>query len=140
MKKLLKYGEETVMVNFRVPKSKKSEIQQLVNLELNEYAKEALLSKDAVVVENIPQEKLSAQKKEVILEEEKLTLDQIYDLQIVSKLPDIDDQVFIDKKQICLYDKYNQGVFYIKWEGQFLMFLEKEIFLKFCKDKEILLK
>jgi len=85
-------------------------------------------------------EKVVMRKINVETEKFDVALDEIYDLQIVSKLPDIDDQVFIDKKQICLYDKYNQGVFYIKWDGLFLMFLNKDIFLKFCKDKEILLK
>lgn len=63
MTKKLKYGEETVMVNFRVPKSKESEIKQIVKLKLNEYEKEAL-TKESVVVDNgIPKWKIEAEKK-----------------------------------------------------------------------------
>jgi len=38
-----KYGEKTKMVNYRVPESKVSEINQIVKLKLNEYEKNALV-------------------------------------------------------------------------------------------------
>jgi hypothetical protein len=37
--KPLKYGEETVNLNIRVPKSKKAEIKDLVNKKLKTYIK-----------------------------------------------------------------------------------------------------
>ena len=43
MAKESKYGEKTKMVNYRVPESKVSEINQIVKLKLNEYEKDALM-------------------------------------------------------------------------------------------------
>ena len=63
MTKKLKYGEQTVMVNFRVPESKESEIKQLVKLKLNEYEKSALIKESGVIDSDVPKWKQDAEKK-----------------------------------------------------------------------------
>jgi len=63
MTKKLKYGEQTVMVNFRVPESKEFEIKQLVKLKLNEYEKSALIKESVVIDNGIPKWKIEAEKK-----------------------------------------------------------------------------
>lgn len=58
-----KYREETEMVSFRVPVSKKTEIKQIVKLKLNEYEKMALTKESEVVDGVIPKWKQEAEKK-----------------------------------------------------------------------------
>jgi len=84
-------------------------------------------AKNKVVVHKIQSEKTEFTK----------SLDEIYDLEFVDKLPDLDDQVYTDKKQIAMFDKYNPDVFFVKWEDKFLKFIKKAEFLRFCKDNSI---
>ena len=58
-----KYGEETEMVSFRVPVSKKTEIKQIVKLKLNEYEKMALTKESEVINDVIPKWKQEVEKK-----------------------------------------------------------------------------
>ena len=183
MKKEGKYGEETKMVNFRVPKSKVSEISQMVKLKLLEYEKDILMLSerqfteipiqytgtnkqsydgdkiDSLLIDKAsqyvkPKEIVKPAKKSVdmnalraiangeglkseLFAKKKVNIDEEYEFEVVKSLPDLDDQVYIDKKQIALYDKYDSGVFYIKWEGRYLKFENKKEFDRFCKNNDI---
>jgi len=75
--------------------------------------------------------------KSEMFETKKINIDDKYDFEAVSSLPDIDDQVYVDKKQIAMYDKYDIGVFYVKWEGRNLRFVNKREFDRFCTDNLI---
>ena len=175
-----RYGEETEMVCFRVPKSKKNEIKQLVKLKLNEYEKSVLTSTLGDVLEeklkwNQESEKKSnssdddkstssgmnnferaidsvSEKKKVDMDalrkiasgeglkgefeltKKKVDIGDKYDFMYVKSLPDVDDQVFIEKKNLALIDKYNPGIFYVKWEDKYLMFEDKAEFDRFAKE------
>lgn len=58
-----KYGEETEMVSFRVPVSKKTEIKQIVKLKLNEYEKMVLTKESEVFNDVISKWQQEAEKK-----------------------------------------------------------------------------
>ena len=172
-KNVLLYGEETIQLNIRVPKSKKSEIRDrfrdiLVEYEnpkivipanslkvgdVIEFEAEAKLDseKSTASGSNI---KVTPEKKEVdvnalrkiangqglkseLFEKKKLPLDELYEFEYVKSLPDIDNQVAIDSKGISLYDRYDPGIFYVKWEGKYLRFEDKAEFDRFAKDNNI---
>ena len=62
MAKESKYGEKTKMVNYRVPESKVTEINQIVKLKLNEYEKNALVSLE-VQSSEVSQKNQTVEKK-----------------------------------------------------------------------------
>ena len=71
------------------------------------------------------------------LTKKKVNIDDVYSFEYVKGFPDLEDCIFVDKKGIACYDKYNLGIFYIKWEGKYLMFDDKKEFERFCKDNLI---
>jgi hypothetical protein len=75
--------------------------------------------------------------KSELFSKKKVNIDDEYSFEVVKVIPDINDQIYIDKKQIAFYDKYDIGVFYVKWEGRYLRFEDKKEFDRFCKDNEI---
>lgn len=75
--------------------------------------------------------------KSELFEKKKLPLDELYEFEYVKSLPDIDNQVAIDSKGISLYDRYDPGIFYVKWEGKYLRFEDKAEFDRFAKDNNI---
>jgi len=75
--------------------------------------------------------------KPELFTKKKINIDEEYEFEVVKTLPDIDDQVYVDKKQIAMYDKYDIGVFYVKWEGRNLKFVSKREFDRFCTDNLI---
>jgi hypothetical protein len=77
-------------------------------------------------------------KGEFQLTKKKIDIDQEYEFTIGS-LPDVDDRVFIDKKSIAMIDKYNPGLFFVKWENRNLIFSDKEEFDRFANDNGIIL-
>ena len=72
------------------------------------------------------------------LTKKKVNIDDVYSFEYVKGFPDLEDCIFVDKKGIACYDKYNLGIFYIKWDGKFLMFDDKKEFERFCKDNLII--
>lgn len=72
-----------------------------------------------------------------VLVKSKPSYDDLYDFEYVKSLPDIDNQVAIDSKGISLYDRYDVGIFYVKWEGKYLRFDNKAEFDRFAKDNSI---
>lgn len=73
------------------------------------------------------------------LTKKKIPIDELYEFEVGS-LPDVDDRVFLDNKNITMVDKYNPGVFFAIWENRNLKFDKKEEFNRFCKDQNISLK
>jgi hypothetical protein len=178
------YGEGTVQVNFRIPQSKRTEIEKRFKDILKEYVdlkvvevevdknpssfsknhKEVIKSiSSKFTVENtepikaiIPEKEIAISKSEKVKElqaladsiksnnpisesmvKTKISIDEEYDFEVVNILPDLDCQIPIDKKQISFYDKYDLGIFYVRWEGRFLKFIDKKEFDRFCKNNEI---
>lgn len=73
MAKRSRYGEETILVSIRVPKSRKDEILDKFYLLLNDYAtlsssqievKDAVVEKPAVGVLGVPKEKFGQEKND----------------------------------------------------------------------------
>jgi orotate phosphoribosyltransferase-like protein len=164
MRSNMKYGEETEMVCFRVPKSKKGEIKQLVKLRLNDYEKTAL-AKEFDVSRDKPEWKVNAEKKsnptdyvlgvpaEKLGEKEndlvgisklatamnsnkKVDISKEYEFDYVKSIPGvgINDAIYVDKKGLACYDKDDLGVFYVKWEGKYIRFEDKAEFDRFAKE------
>jgi hypothetical protein len=75
--------------------------------------------------------------KSELFTKKKLPLDELYEFEYVKSLPDIDNQVAIDSKGISLYDRYDPGIFYVKWEGKYLRFDNKAEFDRFANDHSI---
>jgi len=75
--------------------------------------------------------------KSELFTNKKQPIDELYEFEVVKSLPDIDNQVAIDSKGISLYDRYDIGIFYVKWEGRYLRFDNKAEFDRFAKDNNI---
>jgi hypothetical protein len=75
--------------------------------------------------------------KSDLFAKKKPSYDDLYDFEDVKSLPDIDNQVAIDSKGISLYDRYDVGIFYVKWDGKYLRFDDKAEFDRFAKDNSI---
>jgi len=74
-----------------------------------------------------------------IAEGKTVPLDQLFNFEIVSSLPDKDDRIFLDKKGNVMFDKYNPSIFYVAHEDKFLMFTDKGELEKFCEQQLIVL-
>jgi len=72
--------------------------------------------------------------KSDMFETKKVNIDDEYDFEIVSSLPDIEYLKSADVKGIALIDIYDVGVYYVKWESRNLKFTDKKEFDRFCKN------
>jgi len=75
--------------------------------------------------------------KSELFANKKQPIDELYEFEYAKSLPDIDNQVAIDSKGISLYDRYDPGIFYVKWDGKYLRFENKAEFDRFAKENNI---
>lgn len=67
----------------------------------------------------------------------KKSIEEEYDFEYVTSLPDLESQVPIGSKGMAFYDRYDLGRFYVRFEGKFLRFEDEKEFNRFAKDKMI---
>lgn len=137
MGKRSKYGEETVFLNVRVPKSRKDEISNRFYVLLNEYVVGGLMNPSLVRSEIIESrvEQNSVENNDNILEQ-KLSLDEVYDcVEVRQGVPDVEYRVYIDSRKDCAFtDKNDFDVYYGYLDLKYYKFANKKEFDKFLKD------
>jgi hypothetical protein len=64
----------------------------------------------------------------------KVNIDQEYDFEICKSIPVGDDAIYLDKQGLACYNRYDLGIYYVKWENRYLKFLDKKEFDRFSKE------
>lgn len=143
---VLIYGEETVQLNVRVPKSKKSEIAEKFSEILDGYVS------PVVILSGISSDGSGSQKgnlagvdyptavdfkKVNVTYGKKRPIDEIYDCIIVSAFPDVEYREYLDARNVTMLDRNDVGVFYAEWEGEKLMFNNEDEFQRFFNDANL---
>jgi hypothetical protein len=67
----------------------------------------------------------------------KKPIEDEYDFEYVTSLPDADSQVPIGSRGMAFYDRYDLGRFYVRYEGKYLRFENEKEFNRFAKDNLI---
>ncbi len=67
----------------------------------------------------------------------KKPIEEKYDFEYVTSLPDLECQVPIGAKGMAFYDRYDLGRFYVRYEGKYLRFENEKEFNRFAKDNQI---
>ena len=74
------------------------------------------------------------------VEKEKPVLEDLYEFDAVTNLPDIDDRVYLDVKGFSFCDKYDPGKYYVVYDGRNMMFSNKQEFGRFSMEVLSLIK
>lgn len=75
--------------------------------------------------------------KSEIFASKKKPIEEEYDFEYVTSLPDLESQVPIGAKGMAFYDRYDLGRFYVRYEGKCLRFENEKEFNRFAKDNQI---
>lgn len=75
--------------------------------------------------------------KSELFTSKKKPIEDEYDFEYVTSLPDADSQVPIGAKGMAFYDRYDLGRFYVRYDGKYLRFENEKEFNRFAKDNNI---
>jgi len=136
MAKRSKYGEETVFLNVRVPKSKKEEISNRLYALLGEYVIGGSNNPFSNIKANTNTNIIHVESK-LVKTERIQTLDYVYDCIEVSKgVPDLVYRTYINpKKDVAFTDKNDVDVYYAYWDYKYYKFFSKKEFDRFLNEK-----
>lgn len=64
----------------------------------------------------------------------KVNIDEEYDFELCKSIPSGDEAIYVDKQGLACYNRYDLGIYYVKWENRYLKFLDKKEFDRFSKE------
>lgn len=127
----------------RVPSWKKAvevfNAEEEVVLEKKDDVTLDVIKKGKIDMDNL---RMIASGEELVekVENGKPLLVDLYDFDIVTNLPDVDDRVYVDVNGLSFCDKYDPGKYYVVYDGRNMMFSDRKEFDRFSIEVLSLVK